>query len=1191
MSEEIKQLSLLDMEEDNLSKEFSFDDDFDLNFESSNRTIETESELLTLKLLREAITAEHPNDEVMADFAEYVLPNLLKFTIGVTAKGGKFFDRLDSERQAANKSRVRRDNAGDQSLNTHLLNGLFPAYLIAKILEKADTTVKREFRKFRDVKQRILVASFILHDFEKFDYACFSNMKSKYKQINRQEKQGILQSHGGIRSLSKEEHREIISIIVAELSLDKFLTAGLEEDKKWQDYLEDLLFIVYNTELRNNTNLNLSEHGLNPKLKGRTLICLAELCCLADSLASIVKHPQDAEHQRLKGLMHNLSDGQLKFTYHRLAENRGVLTNVVNNALIQAHTELNTSENNYYQPLLYLPTGVIYLAVKNAPSISIADIPNKVITSIKQLCADRLMQSQTGFGRDGKGMKYADYYEQFFNDVGLMQVALRATLRILSDKKPSVAKSRSDNLVKFQQKGVLPIDFDFTFEDDIRCDRLAEFGDVVSRKMWGEKAKKIEALIKASKKDKKAKDLPNLDLLPEHLIIKVAQEWNLEQYIPQIREIQNINQSLKELKLKGNTGGVPYEWYYLAAKYLQHNPGIEDVRETGEKLIEYVGELIQLIVDKYELADGWDDLRLWVNRIVILPETSPPTPLLQREGRKTKRGEKTEERGERQREGSDSAQVFLDELNNYQLAKKQGRGRQLICSISHSAYSVTEQMESAVLFTPQVYTNKQMLGGSNAKRNISSIAGIEMMLRQILMNNSQAVGKRFEDGKYRYIYFYPTYYFTPETNKFLTYAYANIAQTRFSTGVRNHFINDELQADFSKQRYQSVDAFLIDEDLQLKQNLPEDNPNYKKDYSFKLSYPDDLPLTFYFMALPTPKKGKEQKPTDTESWVMPTWLAFAFPMILDVKIAVSESPIPPFNDGTEFEETVFLDSAPQAFKVLTKRDRFRLDYILEGWQEGDQKYSAPLNVLTAAYAIHLDVNAKQGKSGYNPNWGKLTELAKDLETSPLYVFNYLNQWVRRHDVDTARIEKIKLYAYNFYPCFDAYAQYNFTTKKWTMTEKSKLNHPLKLTELYRVFYRAKKLYSPKANAVLKPIDIAAETILKAESTVFSGETLVHAVAAEVTKLMDRVHANTADGTWKFTNQERDKERQAILEFARYFVEEVFEKSFSGDRARLAGRQINLIRDTCEFLYRLENDKDIEIFEKEKAKQKNKDESK
>jgi len=81
------------------------------------------------------------------------------------------------------------------------------------------------------------------------------------------------------------------------------------------------------------------------------------------------------------------------------------------------------------------------------------------------------------------------------------------------------------------------------------------------------------------------------------------------------------------------------------------------------------------------------------------------------------------------------------------------------------------------------------------------------------------------------------------------------------------------------------------------------------------------------------------------------------------------------------------------------------------------------------------------------------------------------------------------------------------------------------------------------------------------------------VAAEVCKLMDRVHSSTAEGRWIFNSKEREKERQAVLEFARYFVEEVFEKSFAGDRGRLAGRQINLIRDTCEFLYRLAQDKE------------------
>ncbi|MBL1201932.1 MAG: type I-D CRISPR-associated protein Cas10d/Csc3 [Nostoc sp. GBBB01] len=1077
------------MDEDWLSGDFGFDGD------SSDRTIEMEGELLTLRLLREAIQAQNPGDKVMADFGEYVLPNLLRIAIGVTAKGGKFFDEIDQKREAEGKSKVRRDNAADQSLNTHLLNGLFPANLIEKKLENLDTTIRRVVK---ERERRLVIAGFILHDFEKFPDAPEE-----------------------CRKLPLDKHRQIIEEKVQQLGLDQFINP--EHPEGYKEYIDDLLCMAYNAQNRWDTNWNFSEFGLNPVLKDRTIRSLSDLTRLADLLASVIKHPQDAEHRGLNDILHSLSDGQLQFTYHRIAENRGVLTNVVNNAVIQAYTSLNTDELTYYEPLLYLPTGVIYLAARNAPPISAKDLPDLVVNNIKSLCAGQLRLRQTGFGRDGKGMKYAEYYNLFFDSPGLMQVALDATLRILNSNKPSVAQSRSENLVKFQQQGVLPAEFDFNFADDIRIDQIAEFGDLVSRKIWEETVNRIEAI---RKKDKKLPEIPSLNLIHQ-----VAEFWHLTEYIPQIRYIERINESLKENNLKGNTGGVPYEWYYLAAKYLENHPGIENVRESCQEVINYLTNLISPILAQYELPDGWDDLREWVTRVVMLPSTN------------------------QQLSSKIQSENFFQELDNYNAAKKPGRGRQLICSISHSAYTVTEQMESAVLFTPQVYTNKQMLGGSNAKRNISSIAGVEMMLRQILMNQTQAVGKRFEDGKYRYLYFYPTYYFTPETNKFLQKAYSGIAQTRFDTSVRNHFITKDLQAHLAKKDYQSVDSFLIDE------NLEDD-----KDRTFKLSYPEDQPLTFYFMALPP---GRDS--TDTESWVMPSWLAFAFPMILDVKTVVSESPIPPFNDGAEFEESVFLDSAPHAFRALVKRDRFRLDYILEGWNENGIEYPAPLNVLTAAYAIHLDVNARQGKSGYDANWGRFTELAKDFETSALYVFSYLNRWVRNQGVETARIEKIRLYTYHFYPCFDPYAKFDPINEELIVGEESSLNHPKKLTELYRRFYRANKRYNPKSNAVLKPIDIAAETILKAELSVFHGETLVAAVAAEVFKLMDRVHSSTAEGRWIMSK--REEERLAVLEFARYFVEEVFEKSFAGDRARLAGRQINLIRDTCEFLYRLEDDKE------------------
>lgn len=1094
------------------------DEDYGLDAEG-DRTVEPAArELLTLKLLREAIQAQNPDDRVMQNFAEIVLPNLLKYTVGVTAKGGKFFaeylDRIvNLQRIAEGKEPIRRNNAADQSLNTHLLNGLFPANLIEQRLQQLDTTVRRHVK---ELERRLLISGFILHDFEKFDYDLIPAMPEEFRKVRRNPAEDI-------RKCSIQEHRQIITVLVESLGLATFICP--ENSSEWDQYLDDLLFLAYNAQRRNDTNLNLSEDGLNPVLQDRTLRCLADLTCLADRLASIVKHPQDAENTGLNEIIHGLSDGQLKFTYHAIAENRGVLTNVVNNALIDAHTSLNTSDQEHYTPLLYLPTGVIYLAQREAPAVSPNTLPNRVVASIKDLCAEQLSLRKVGFSRGNVGMKYADYYELFFNIHGLMRFSIEG---VISKIKTSKASDKAQKLVQFKKKGELPETLDIDFPEDIRIDHLAELGALIVEKFWRKYVDQVVSLLKKTKKQQEIAIVESLDLT------KSAVDFlGLSDYHPQVISLKNLK----------NTGGVSYEWYYIAKQYLARNPGLEDVRSTCHELINHWLILSHPIVDKYEVPDAWTDLRHWVNQVVILPDSILNSS------------------------AKGKAEIFVEELNLYSAAKKPTRGAKKICSISHSPYSVSEQMESAVLFTPQVYTNKQHLGGSNAKRNISSIAGIEMMLRQILMNQTQAVGKRFEDGKYRYLYFYPTYYFTPETNSFLHRAYSAIAQTRFDTSIRNHFINKQLEADFGREKYQTVDAFLMDEDLTQRKQLPDDDPSLKRDRTFKLSYPEDKPLTFYFMALPP---GRDS--TDTESWVMPTWLALAFPMILDVKTVVSESPIPPFTDGAEFEESVFLDSAPHAFRTLVSQDRFRLDYILEGWtDDGGLKRSAPLNILTAAYAIHMDVNAKQGKGGYDANWGRFTELAKDLETSSLYVFSYLAKWSRGQKADAPSPQKIRLYAHHFYPCFDPYATYNFDQEEWTLTTESALNHPKMLTELYREFYRANKRYNAKSNAILKPIDIAAETILKAETSMFHGEALVTVVAAEVFKLMDRVHNSTAEGRWIVGD--REKERQLVLDFARYFVVDVFENAFAGDRARLAGRQINLIRDTCEFLYRLEQDKE------------------
>jgi CRISPR-associated protein Csc3 len=139
---------------------------------------------------------------------------------------------------------------------------------------------------------------------------------------------------------------------------------------------------------------------------------------------------------------------------------------------------------------------------------------------------------------------------------------------------------------------------------------------------------------------------------------------------------------------------------------------------------------------------------------------------------------------------------------------------------------------------------------------------------------------------------------------------------------------------------------------------------------------------------------------------------------------------------------------------------------------------------------------------------------------------------------------------------------------------------LQLTQLYRRFYRAKSQYA-KPNAVLKPIDEAADIILKADKSLAPDtESLTNRVSGKIARLMANVRRRTAegkptltlvDGKWK-PALTVDEERLAIHEFSSFFVREIFEEAFKSDRARLAGAQLNIIRDTCDYLYRLEEDK-------------------
>ncbi|MBW4651198.1 MAG: type I-D CRISPR-associated protein Cas10d/Csc3 [Kastovskya adunca ATA6-11-RM4] len=1091
-----EQLSLFDENFDELPLEPL---DLDTKEEEDDEA-PAKAELLTIRLFRDAIREAPGNkgDRTLETFAEYVLPNLIQQLVGATAKGGQFAEDRRAEGKNVERSKE------DQSFTSHLLNGLFPTYRILKTLKTDVKETNPVKRNCGEAEISLFIASYILHDFDKFpDYReWLKNSDGTFQNRDWRD-------NPAKKSEAPDFGRGYIAQKICDFGLDYLL------GDNWKSQIDDIVWLSHNAGVKWDADLGLESRGLTPKLDGRVRGTLASLVRLSDLFASVIKHPSDIlysknetsdKKENLAEILESISNHQLKFSYHSLSDNRGVLTNILNNALMEAHP------NEFYTPLLYLPDGVVYLAKADAPTIDTSTIPEQVIAKIRSFCAERLKQKPTGFSRDGKGFKFADYYWLFFDTSELMEVSITAACNLIPSTKPSSAKKRSESLVKFKNQGDLPEDINVEFEADYRIDRLAEFGDTLCRGIWNDWCDRFNNSQKQKPKAKR-QTLPELDLTQ-----KLAEHLGLSEKIPELRAIQSLKK----------TGGVPLDWYYLAAQYLQQNKGLDEnqFRQQMANMVSYAASLIQPIIEEFTIPDGWEDLRTYISRVVTLPTGAVTPP---------------------------EVNPFLVELNRYGAAKITGRGRENVCAMSSSPYTVTEQMESATLFAPQVYSNRQILFNAQAaKRQICSIWSIEIMLRQILMNQTNATGADFEGRKYRYLYLYPAYFFTPETNRFLQKAYTWIARTRFDADIRKHLISDKQVAWFNTENYQQVDSLLIQEDLQ-----PEN------DRTFKLNYPENQPLTFFFLALPP---GRDA--TDTESWIMPAWLAFVLPLILDVKAVASESPVPPFISGADFEKTAVLDGEHQAIRSLVREDEYRLDSILP--RESNQRKFSPLNALSAAYCIHLEVNRK--KDG-NPDWGKLAALARDLETNSLYVFHYLTKWLRKQDkLETVPVAKIKLY-FDFYHYFDPKGD-----------DMTKLHE---LTTLYRKFYRAgsknkgKPYKPPTANAILKPIDEAADVVLKANKALAYGtESLIELVTGRLASLMKRVERSDAEGrrTYGLIDGERrylrsEEERQAIHQFSEYFVKEIFEKMFKCDRARLAGTQLNLIRDTCEYLYRLEDDQE------------------
>jgi CRISPR-associated protein Csc3 len=95
---------------------------------------------------------------------------------------------------------------------------------------------------------------------------------------------------------------------------------------------------------------------------------------------------------------------------------------------------------------------------------------------------------------------------------------------------------------------------------------------------------------------------------------------------------------------------------------------------------------------------------------------------------------------------------------------------------------------------------------------------------------------------------------------------------------------------------------------------------------------------------------------------------------------------------------------------------------------------------------------------------------------------------------------------------------------------------------------------------VKPFEVAQKVLMRQTQT--SNEELQDMISAQLVKLMDQIHSGTAEGRYMLHGEE---ERAAIVEFSRFFIQELWVKAFNQDRARIVGNKLAMLENTCEFL--------------------------
>src|SRR5712692_1416066 len=1017
-----------------------------------------------VEFLKEAVP---PGDQVTRSFIDCMVPEMMNRYVIRSAKGGSHAGDAHYSEETQRKFEA---NA-DQSMLSHLLNGIFPSLRLMNLLEAEG------LERFSTVERQVYILSYMMHDVDKI----------QQRTVETKTRADIETS----KAFIKEE--------LQACSAAKFFPAVA-------DYVEDITFLEVNTQERWGTSLNT--YLWQFRLPERRIAVLRRLCTYSDHIAYLVTSPAEMlKEDKLNTILAELSSDELVFTYHQLREVRGLFTNVVNNGLV--HLFADGREGIW--PYLFFSDGVVYIKRKDLElSISTEQVVEAVKERLLQVCAARIEHDTPVFNFDNKDIvKYPNYYFEFLTVEQYTDLLVRYTIGLTRN---NTSASDLEKLRQMQINGEIAPDLPIDFTPDLRISILRRIFSVVFATLLGMLDKKQETL--RAQVEQEIVDL--LELRPY---------WEQSKTIP-------------------NKGGVEYRWFWLGACYLRDHvvADVESAYGGQSSLREVFGKAVAHLRERIgeELRQQMQVRQLYLNHLSSYLETAVDLPLTVRAG--------------------GALPDFYGEMEGYTSAKGK-KARKLICTLCNSAYPTEEQADSAVLFQPAVYKNKLPLyAGANAG-GVCAICALELMLRQLLQKGQlRLTGSKFEAMKTKYLAVYPNYFFTAETGAMVQGILDQLWDINFFT-LRRQLAGKDLQVenvlksemfespyqpeqqprvlmeDDNEDESEEMEDDAFEEVAAEQQKGPTERSYIKYEYPTG-SYPG---MCFFGM-----RAGRDDN--DTASWAMPALLGLALPLVTGAKVVISEMLLPLFSSGHDFLETVVIDAPhPYLGRLLDGvgryKNRVRVNKVLE-----------KLSLLVQVYQVNLETFAKGGK----PEWKHLSEIVRDLETDPLYVFSYLRSQQRGESLYSGSVEE---YLGIFKRVCKELLGKRICKDLLDMDLEVNLGNIQQCVDRYVVFYRG----GYQSHSILKPVDIVAKAIINSPLEI-DPEDLLWEIQGELKNWLDRVRSRQATGYAVFRGKDIDtKEAPAVREFITYFYNQVFMTYCQGERGVLRSR-INRFKDGCEAYY-------------------------